>query len=136
ESTARTDFAELEAIVETVTPHLMSEGVELGADLAKFGDNQLFVGHASIRYRQRGFRIDVEDAVSVDERFLRIRRKYRGEFEYLTGLDQFCRAQNRLRFHHIPCTALIVDSPLRWTALIVGGHLPSLSVKRRTTERQ
>ena len=47
ESAARPDVAELVAIVEAVAPHLVRERVELGADLAELGDDQLFVDLAA-----------------------------------------------------------------------------------------
>src|SRR5437879_12024819 len=67
ESRARADVAELEAIVEAVAPHLVREGVELRADLAELGDDELLVDLASIRYRWRRLGVDVEDAAGVDE---------------------------------------------------------------------
>ena len=47
EAAARADVAELEAIVEAVAPHLMRERVELGADLAELGDDELLVDLAA-----------------------------------------------------------------------------------------
>ena len=134
ESTSRADLAELEAIVKTIAPHLVGEGVELGADLAELGDDQLFIGLTSIRCRQCRFGVDVEDAAGIDKSFLGVRRKYCSELEHLAGLDQFCRAQNRLGLHHIGGTALVAGSPLRRAALIVRRHLPGLGVKRHATE--
>ena len=43
EAVARADVAELEAIVEAVAPHLVREGVDLGADLAELGDDELLL---------------------------------------------------------------------------------------------
>src|SRR5262249_57858555 len=81
ESRASADVAQLEAIVEAVAPHLMSECVELGADLAKLGDDKLLVDLAGVGYWRRRLGVDVEYAASIDEDLLGIRRQHRPELK-------------------------------------------------------
>src|SRR5437879_13675610 len=97
----RADFAELEAIVEALAPHLVREGVELRADLAELGDDELLVDLAGIRYRWRRLGVDVEDAAGVDESLLGIGGQHGAELEHLAGPDEPCRAQDRFGFHHV-----------------------------------
>src|ERR1044072_4449168 len=127
--------AELEAVVEAVAPHLVREGVELRADLAELGDDELLVHLAGVLERRRGLGVDVEHAPGVDERLLRIRREQRAELEALAGPDQLRRAHYALARHHVRRAALVAGAPLRRAALALGRHAPSvcrrgLGVKR------
>ena len=45
------DLVDLEAVVHAVADGLMAEAIELGADLADFGDDELLVAAAPVRLR-------------------------------------------------------------------------------------
>src|SRR5437879_13343723 len=97
----RADFAELEAIVEALAPHLVREGVELRADLAELGDDELLVDLAGIRYRRGRLGVDVEDAAGVDEGLLGIRGQHGAELEHPPGAAPLLRAQGRFGASHV-----------------------------------
>src|SRR5262249_53989501 len=131
ESRASADVAQLEAIVEAVAPHLMSECVELGADLAKLGDDKLLVDLAGVGYWRRRLGVDVEYAASIDEGLRGIGRQHRPELKHLAGSDQLCRAQNCVGLHHVGRSALVAGPPFGRAALIVWRHLPGLGIAER-----
>src|SRR6185503_4130700 len=108
ESAARPNVLELVAIVKAVAPHLMRERVELSADLAKLGDDELFVDLATIRYRRRRLGVNVELPAFVDECGLRIRRQHRAELEDFAGADQPGGTQHGLGSHEVARAALVL----------------------------
>ena len=124
-------ISELEAVIQAVSDSLMTEAVELSADLSHLAIDDLFVTASPVRTR-------VQDRTLGDEiELARAEKRHRrGDhvtyLEYFAGPDEFCCPEDGLRRHQIAGAPLISGPPFRRAA---GGFRRRLPGLREDAER-
>ena len=130
EARARRHVADLDAVVQAVADRLMREPVELRADLADLGEDDLFVAAAAVRpgIHVRALRFHLE---APADRERHVGPEHAPELEDLAGAYQARGPQHRFGLHVIAGAALVGGAPFRRTALGVGRRLPRLRARLR-----
>src|SRR5439155_5852066 len=105
ETGTRGDLLGLETVVMDTVMALMAEAVELGADLAHLGGDDLLIAAALVGPGSRGTALELHVEGTRPQRHLVI--EHVAEFDDLAGLDQPGGVEQALRLHMIGGTAFV-----------------------------
>jgi len=124
EAGARRRLADLEAVVKRIAVALVREAVELRADLADLGGDDLLVAAARVPagVHEGALGVQVEDARAGEGH---AGPEHVAQLDDLAGLDEPRAAQHDLGVLHVVArAALVARAPLRRAALGFGRHVP------------
>jgi len=121
------DVVDLRAVVDLVLVRLVHEAVELGADLAQLGDDDLLVAAPAVGglVHEPALGVHVETP-GAEERHGGV--QHAADLDDLAGLDQPRGLEHRLRLLVVGRAPLVVRAPLRRVPLALGRRLPGLGV--------
>src|SRR5262249_56004843 len=120
--------------VETVAMRLVSEAVELGANLPELSEDELLVAATFVRCRVHdgALKLHLEPpGRGANERHRGIQRP--GELDDFAGLDQLDRVEHGLRLHVVCRTPLVSGPPFRGTPRAVARRRPSRRLPSTST---